>query len=539
MPPFPRRRPPTPASAQTYTIPAPIGGLNTVSSGLEVPPSDCVLSYNLIASESGLRTRLGYQEWCTGLSGAGGGDEVRTVMAFDGASNASGRLFAATESGIWDCSASTDAPVQVMEFATKSGRAGYGVSTVVVTAAGHFLLYADEANGLHVYTPVGADWTAVSEGAGATEIAGVDPRRIAFVTTFKGRVWFVERDTASAWYLPVGQIYGTAVEFPLGAMFRQGGTLVGLWNWTYDGGSGLDDSLVAVSTGGDVLVYQGTDPSSSSTFGLRGVWQIGSTPGGRRIGSTYGGELLLLSRQGLAPLSRLVVGSPGSLEYATAKVANLLNRIMSTRANEITWAVVQSPEDNALMVVLPRGPDDVDLQLVQAQASRGWFPYRGVPIHSAAVWEGQLWIGTPDGRVCAHSDYVDNVSLDKSEYTPVEWSLITAPSTLGTPRQKRVGLIRPLIIAESGGRSFEARARYRYNLTELGSVDVVVEGGEDSWDTAVWDEQLWGGDSLPTQALRGGGGGVGVEVAIAIRGSAISRTVLVSMDVTYQVGGML
>lgn len=538
MPPGIRRRTAAPPTAQTFTIPAPIGGLNTVSAGLQLPPSDCVLSYNLIASESGLRARLGYEERCTGLTGTTD-NSVRTVIPFTGSTTGSGALFVTTETGIWDVTAGGTSPTQVFAFASATGRAGYGVSTVVVTAAGYFLLYADEVNGLHVYSESGASWSAVTQGAGPTQIDGIAPSRFVFVMSFKSRVWFVERDSPNAWYLPTGQIYGTATKFPLGSVFREGGTLVGLWNWTYDGGSGLDDSLVAVSSGGDVLVYQGTDPSGASTFGLRGVWQIGSTPGGRRIGASLGGELLLLSRQGLAPMSRLVVGSVGTVEYATAKVANLLNRLMATKSDEITWAVVQNPEDNALMVLIPRGGDADDLQLVQAQASRGWFPFRSLPIHSAAVWEGQLWFGTTDGRVCLHSGYVDNLLLADSTYDPVDWSLITAPTTLGTPNHKIVSLIRPLIIAEAAGSSFEAQARYRYDLTELDQVAVVIAGGAGTWDTAVWDTDVWGGATTPTQEFRGGGAGMGVEVAVAIRGSAISRTVLVSMDVAFQTGGFM
>lgn len=533
----PRRRQPLEPTVATYTIPAPVGGVNTVAAGLELPPGDCVVAYNLIASESGLRARLGYQNRCIGLTGVTSA-EVRTIIPFTGSLAGTGRIFATTESGIWNVGLG-GAPVLVFPFAITSGRAGYGVSTVVVTAAGYFLLYADEENGYHIYSEMGGTWSAVSFGPGPTQVSGVDPSRLVFVMEFKGRVWFVERDSPNAWYLPTGQVYGVATQFPLGSVFRSGGALVGLWNWTYDGGSGLDDSLVVVSAGGDVLVYQGTDPSSAATFGRRGTWQIGTTPGGRRIGASLGGELLLLSRQGLAPMSRLVVGAVGSIEYATAKVANLLNRVMASKGDEITWAVVQNPEDNALMVVVPRGGESVDLQLVQAQASKGWFPFRDLPIHSAAVWEGQLWFGTSDGRVCRHTGFVDNVSLDASTFEPVSWSLITAPTTLGSANQKMVSLIRPLLLADAAGSSFEASARYRYDLMELDPVGLVITGGAGTWDNALWDVDVWGGDAQPTQEFRGGGAGVGVEVAVALRGSSIGRTVVVSIDVSFQQGGFM
>lgn len=533
-----RRRPPAQASAQSYHLPAPVGGLNTVQAGLAIPPTECVQAINVVSAENGLRSRLGWRERATGVAGTTS-NEVRTMLPFAGAAPTNVKLFATTDTGIYDVTSTVATPSLAYTFASSTGNAGYGVSAVVVTAAGHFLLYADEVNGLHVYNETGSTWSAVTQGTGATQIDGIDPARLAFVTIFKGRVWLVERDTANAWYLPTGQIYGTASKFPLAAVFKAGGSLVGLWSWTYDGGSGLDDSLVAVSSGGDVLVYQGTDPASVATFGLRGVWYLGGRPPvGRRIGSSYGGDLVLLSRQGLLPMSRLVVGAAGTLEYATAKIDNLLNRLMLEKADTLGWGVVLNPEDNTLMLLVPRGTSTTNVQLAQSSASRGWFLYTGLPMLAAAVWEGQLYFGTADGRVGLSTGYVDEVRLaDTSNFQPVEWQVLTGFSNLGSPRQKRVGLIRPLLVSETRNPAVSVAARYNYDQTELDAVSFVL-GGPDTWDTAIWDVDVWGGDQLPDFSPRGAGG-VGADVAIAVRGSAIARTVLVGLDVTYSSGGFL
>jgi len=82
-------------------VPAPLGGFNTVASALAMPPGDCVYAYNLIAGEYGLRSRLGYKEWCTNLSGTLD-NTVRSVLPFTGsAKNGSkDKLFAVTSTGI-------------------------------------------------------------------------------------------------------------------------------------------------------------------------------------------------------------------------------------------------------------------------------------------------------------------------------------------------------------------------------------------------------------------------------------------------------
>lgn len=534
-----RRKPTAPQTSQTVPIPAPTGGINTAASGTVLPPGDCVQAINLIAAENGLRSRLGYREWVTGVEGVGG-DEVRSMIPFSGSDASQDRLFAVTNTTIWDASNATATPSIVHTFTTTGNETGFGVSCVAVTAGGHFLLYADEENGYHVYSEVGNTWAEVQAGAGATEIDGLDPRDIVFVTTFKGRVWFVERASTRAWFLPPGQIYGTVEVLDISTQFRAGGQLVGLWSWTYDGGAGLDDSLVAISTSGDVVIYQGTDPTSATDFGLKGVWYIGDTPAGRKIVREVGGDLLLLSRFGILPISRLVVGATAD-QYTTFKISNLFNQLMLTRAELDGWSMHLHPEDNSLLVVLPDSGSETNQQLAQAQGTpgRGWFRYEDLPIFSAEVWGGQLYFGTKDGRVCVSTGYVDAVRLaDPNDYTPVQWQLLTAFGKFGGGLGVRISAIRTLLIAEGQQPAFEVAARYDYDQTALDAVSLSTPLEGNVWDAAVWDDGTWDGIASPYNVLRGATG-MGHSAAVAIRGTAIERTILVGMDALAESGGWL
>jgi len=527
-------RRPVPATAQTLTFPPPLGGLNTVAAGLAMPPEDCAVAWNVIPSESGLRARLGYAEWCTGLTG-NANDKVRSIMSFAGNEPSLNRLFATTDTDIYAVSTTTGSPASAFSFAITTGNAGYGVFRVVVTSAGHFGLYCDEVNGLHVYTQTGSSWAAVPMGGGAGEIANVDPDALVHATVFKQRVWLTERDSASAWYLPAGAIYGGATEFNFGTQFRQGGYLIGLYNWSYDGGAGMDDALVAISSGGDVVVCQGLDPSDPDSFNIRGTWAIAPPPVGREIAYEVGGDLWILSGNGLIPISRLVMGSDKA--YETAKIANLFNALMLTRRNVRGWSMRLHPEDNALLVLYPDYSTETNQCLAQSQSTKGWFRYRDLPMHCATVWEGRLHFGTQDGRVCVSRDYLDNVDrTDPASFEKVDCTLIPAFQRAGGNRIS-IKQIRALFITDGTAPDVRLEARYDLDQSELTTPEAAAAAAG-TWDNAIWDSDVWGGDATSTTVLQGAID-VGHSASAAICFKPVGRSAIAQIEAQYTVGGFL
>jgi hypothetical protein len=535
------RRPQQSTQIQAH-IPAPVGGLNTVSPGYQMPDLDCPVLYNLVGAENGLRSRLGYKEWCTGV----GASTVPTIMPFAGSStNGSKDKLFATSTGtakIYDVSASSATPSSVLNFASSTGDAGWGVSHSVVNSAGaHFLMYFDEVNGYHVYTESTDTWAAVAAGAGATQINGVTPGNLVFGTVWKNFVLFVEKDTSKMWFgSSTNALYGTVTSFDFGSKFRHGGNLVGLWSWTTDGGIGLDDYLVAISSGGDVVIYQGTDPNSATTFGIRGVWYVGGVPAGRRIATDFGGDLLILSTIGVVPISKLVSGSEmaDTSQYATQKIGNVFSRAATTYGSSKGWSLRVHPEDSTIIVTLPADDTGNTSQLAMSLLTRGWSVYRSLPIIAAEGWSRKLYFGTADGRVCQNTGYLDNLNLAATSYSSIDCSLITAFRNMGNGRQKQIQIIRPTILSESGVNALSSAARYRYDLTEVSPPSSMPSNASNVWDTALWDTAKWGGAYQTLQSSTGAVG-MGPDAAVACRFSATSRTVLVGFDVVFTQGEML
>jgi hypothetical protein len=263
---------------------------------------------------------------------------------------------------------------------------------------------------------------------------------------------------------------------------------------------------------------------------------------GRRVATDYGGDLLVLSQLGVLPLSKLVVGGPEEERslYATYKVGPLFNTLADTRRSLQGWALHIHPSDNALLVLVPEAAGSPTTQLAYSFASKGWSRYRDLPMLSCGVWGGSLYFGTADGRICRNEGYADNVSrTDSNVFTAIDWSVLSAYQNLGTPRNKRVLLLRPTLLSDDPSPLVEASARFGYDLTEALPPSATASLADaDTWDNGVWDTTVWGGDQVPSQPLRGGAG-LGRDVAIAVRGSATSRTTLVGVDVVFDQGGLL
>jgi hypothetical protein len=534
---------PRPNVLQSAHLPAPVGGLNMVVPASAMNPGDCLTLNNMIGSKYGLRVRPGYREWCTALGDPV--EDVRSILSFAGSSEdgTADKLFACTQTGIWDVTTSSATPSQVYTFPTQNADSGFGVGTSFVTAAGHFYLYCDEANGYLTYTQSTDTWALIAEGAGAGEISGVDPRKLAFVTAWKTRVLFVERDTASMWYLEVGAITGAVTEFDFGNKFRYGGPLVGLWNWTIDGGSGVDDLLVAASRGGDIAVYAGTDPSDSAAFAQKGMWFVGGVPAGRRIATDFGGDILLLSYLGVIPLSKLLSGgdlaSPDS--YATNRIAPIFTDAMVERKHLRGWEIRIHPEDSTLIVGTPTWTGQPQEQFVMSlsSASKGWGRYLDLPITCAESWKGKLYFGTTDGRVCINDGVFDNISRDGSadNASDVEFSLLSAFSAFGGIHRKRLQFVRPIFRVNGADPSYLAEARWDFNESEISDTLPAVVSSGALWDVAVWDVDVWGA-GLRTQSKTFGSTGFGTHLGIALKGACHAETILIGFDVAWDNGGV-
>ena len=510
-----------------------MGGVNALDPLIAIPPQDCFYTFNLMPSEYGLRLRKGYREWATGIGTTD--TEVRTIVPFEGKDPGNNKLFAVTADGIYDVTTDgATAPTRVVTFADTNLNAGYASWTEMTLDNGDQKLFvADERNGLHIYDEDTDVWSIPA-------FTGVNSADIAFVMLHKQRLWAIPKGGTDAYYGPVDSIAGTFTKFTFGSKFKYGGELLCLTNWTLDGGDGLDDYLVGVSRGGDVLAYRGSDPSSPD-WTLTGSFFIGEVPNSRQITQGHGGQLFILSTFGVTSIQDLVQGVDPSdnSKSQSAKINRILRQRVIDKKQFEGWAIITHPADGFLQIIEPWVNAADAIQYNQNLLTQAWGYWRNIPMKCGETWAAGYYMGGPDGQVYVYDGTLDNTTIAEGAGAGVEFSVLTSFQAVGDhATYKMNGLIR--VVGVVGG-------DVSYNMKSVWDYDILDEanppaGGSATspatWDSAVWDAGEWDGPVNGAYKIEGGSG-IGRTLAVAMKGESQSRITIVGWDLTVTTGGFL
>jgi hypothetical protein len=450
-----------------YPVAAPTGGWNTRDSIAAMSPTDALVLDNWIVRPGQVTMRKGQQAWTTGFAG-----DVQSVMPWVG--GAASKLFAATSAGIFD--ATTQGTVGGVATAATYGRWNY---TNFSNSNAERLICVNGVDAYRYYD--GTSWTTVPSftfGSGTLSTNALNN-----VVAYNQRLFFCQNGSLDLFFLAIGAVSGTIYQFPLGQLCKRGGTLVALGTWTIDGGAGVNDLLVAATSEGEVIVYQGIDPTVAASWSLQGVYSVGAPLGPRAL-QKYGGDLLYLCARGLIPLSKLLQTS--SLDRSVA----LSDKINSTFAAQATqqgaspgWDIVQHDLESFLFVNVPTSPPQ---QFVMDYQSKSWSRFVGFNALCWAYFNGAVYYGMPGQVVQAYvvmSDFGANI----------ESSLRTSYNYFKSDSIKQLSMVRP---------SFSATGPFSYsmncstNFDVFGDISQTTFGSstQSLWDASLWDSGMWTAD---------------------------------------------
>jgi hypothetical protein len=503
-------------SSGSVSLPAPVGGWNARDSLGDMPATDAVYLTNWFPATTELVLRSGHTQWVTGITG-----QVDTLMDYE--SGSASKLFAIAGGSVYNV--------------TNPGTVGSAVLTGlsnsrwqycnITTSGGSFLYMANGTNTPYLYN--GTTWTSITSSS-TPAITGVTTTLLNNPIVFKSRVFFTEVQSLRAWFLPTLAVGGAAQSIDISAFAYKGGYIVQHATWTIDAGYGVNDYYVLYTSKGQVVVYAGTDPTSSTSWSMVGVWDLG-TPVGTRCMYKYGGDLLLLGKDGLTPLAAELQSSRLDPRVAiTDKIQWAVSEAITNYGSQFGWQIMFYPEENQLWLNVPNTVQIT--QYAMNTVTKNWCNYTG--------WNATCWELFNDQPYFGGNGFVGRAWYTNSDNgSNITATALQAFSAFESPGQlKRFTMSKPIFRA-SGSPAIYANVNIDFNLDVPNTTLNFTPTTSGTWDNAKWDIGVWGGGLNVLQQWQGLNG-VGYYGAPIVKTSSQGIDVRwVSTDLVIEKGAVL
>lgn len=505
--------------ARGFSLPPPVGGLNARDELSNMDPRDALIMNNWFPQPTYAELRRGYSTYAT-LSVT---SPVNTLMQYAGPTTS--KLFAAAGSAIYNVTAGGSVASADIGGFTNS-RFQY-VNTA--TPGGSFIFVCNGVDSPVTYD--GSAWAVNSTLSGGTASATFNANSFIYVTTFKNRIWMVEKQTRNAWYLGANSITGLATKFPLASIFQLGGELIAIGTLSQDAGNGPDDYLCFLTDNGEVAIYQGTDPGSD--FALVGRYQIGR-PVPLRPLIQVGGDMFVLTDDGVVSMIKALNIDKAAIGKSALsnKINTLINTAVQLYRSNFGWQIFAYPRGNWAIVNVPVTTNSSQFQYVMNTITGAWCSFTGMDANCWCLLVDDLFFGGNAGQVYeADTQYTDNGAGILAQ-------LKTAFNYYGNRGiNKYVTMIRPVYRA-NGAPSILLGIDMDFANVDPGSnLNVPIPGS--GWDSGIWDSAMWIGDSAFVTEWQTVGG-IGYCGATRLNVLTLGQSMqLNSFDLQAQIGGPL
>lgn len=498
--------------------PAPVLGWNTRDSQAQMDRRYAIYMENWWPTAKTVQIRKGALDHATGLGIA----PIKTLLTWNGLTGS--KLFACTDSGIYDTTSAgaIGAPVK----AITNGR----VEAINFRGTGgSFLVCVNGTDELTYYN--GTTWATVASFviSGGGTLLTTD---ISNIFSFKRGLFFIKKNSMSFFHLPIDQILGTVSEYPLGAIFTKGGYLVAQATWTVDGGAGVDDLAVFVTSEGQLAIYKGTDPSNSATWALVGVYDL-ARPLGNRCFCKYGGDLLYLSYLGCESLSKFLQSTKVDLKSSvTSTIAEAFTDAASNYGTNYGWEFCVSPNENILLVNVPTNEYSTSVQYVMNTNTGAWCKFTGWDCFTWTLFENTMY-GGMRGKV-------GKFWQDGGDFGGLIQCYVKQAPTYLSPRarMKQIRMVQPIL--KIGGRvAVDAAIDNDFDELDNYNQATYTTVANSRFDSARYDTAVWGQVAIPKVDWLTVADDMGYAKALRLRVLASDATVEWSAtNVLYEAGAL-
>jgi hypothetical protein len=503
-------------SAQTVTVAAPIGGWNARDALGAMDPLDAVTLQNFWPGTNSVILRNGYTKHATGLPA-----QVQTLMAYS--SGTSNKLFAVSDGKIYDATSAG-----AVGSAAVSGLTNSKFQYVnITTPAASYLMAVNGADKLRTFD--GLTWHTDGDGS-PYNITNIDTATVSNITLFKNRIWLTTNDTLKVWYLPVNSIGGAAVALDMTSIFQLGGYIMAGMTWTLDAGYGVDDYLVFITSNGEALVWRLTDPTTPTGISQIGLYKVGA-PIGRRCYTKFGGDLLVITQDGVVPMSGALQSSRLDPRVSiTNKIQYAMSAAISTYGANFGWSLLYYPKENQLILNVPIS-EGSQQQYVMNNITKSWCNFTG--------WAANCWELHLDDPYFGGNGYVAKAwNSNADDNADIAGFSLQSFQSYGTALQKQCKMIR-YHLQTDGTPSIFGNVNVDYNLADEAAQLNFSVSNYGVWDSGLWDAAEWGSGLVPSADWQGATN-IGYTFAPLIKTATQGiQLQWVATDLVFEGGGVL
>ena len=269
------------------------------------------------------------------------------------------------------------------------------------------------------------DVQVVATGAAAAStFSGVTLANLINVSSYKERVYFVEKSTLKIWYGNTQAIDASALtSYDFQFAMKCGGYLVSCGSFSNNNLPSTQDLFYALSSEGELLFYQGSSPSDVTTpWGLVKRTKIGR-PLGYRAFVAVENDVWILTDQGIIPITALFSTEPSiALDTVGKKINPLIAQYAVGVPFSHLWKGTYCSRERKVYITLPLSNSSTML-LVYNLVGQAWTTYtfynNTLALKVMSVG-GSIYYGGYNGNVytgeTGYSDYLTSVTTNATRF---------------------------------------------------------------------------------------------------------------------------
>lgn len=481
-------------TSRQVEVPPPFGGLNTRDSRSGMAPQDAIQMKNVISEPGGVKSRLGYDTFGTGITGT-------VEFIADYSSGATRKMLVGAGSVVYDLTTSGGTANSLKTGCTNARWESAQLSGTMVIVNG------DD-------TPELYNGTTLTTGVYSGDIATPGADTMDGISTHKSRMYMWDTGSSDFYYGATNAVQGAFTQFQLGQVSATGGNLLMVETISRDGGSGPDDYAAFILDTGEVIIYQGNDPGTAANWALVGRYFI-PAPINKRCSAKFGGDVMILTRQDIISLAEVIkTGTEGEgINIQPSKLSGSIEADFATYGTNYGWQLIVYGKRAWSLINVPETTDTTYSQYIHVMTMNAPAKFTGWNGSVFGVFNNGLYFGG-DGVVYQADNGFDDGGANIDCVVQQAYSIFSIPN---------VKNVKNVTITYQFDNTATLGAEVAYDYVDKVVINqATAEAIGVAWDDADWDTSEWAGVSSVRNvkfSTSGAGRAVSIIIDYSIKGA--------------------